>query len=74
MLKPFGGSQLMNAIENVINGWRKVGVRLNPGATPENIRRLETALGVSLPEDVVAYFLTMNGTDEEHTAAGLTPP
>src|SRR5262245_48767766 len=62
----------MNAIENVIDVWRKVGVRLNPGASPEDIRRLETALGVSLPSDVLAYFSTMNGIDEEHTAEWLS--
>src|SRR6266404_1769963 len=62
----------MGAIENVINGWRKAGVALNPGATPESLARLEAALGVALPEDVVTYFSTMNGMDDSHTAEWLS--
>jgi hypothetical protein len=62
----------MGTVENVINAWRQAGVVLYPGANRESLGRLEIALGVALPDDVVAYFSTMNGMDDSQTAEWLS--
>ena len=38
-----------------------IGKSVNPPATPDEIRRLEETIGITLPEDFCNYLSTMNG-------------
>src|SRR6476646_1724712 len=63
---------LPDTIATVITGWRKAGVRLKPPATSESLEHLRAALGVPLPDDVVAYFSTADGMEGTDTGEWLS--
>jgi cell wall assembly regulator SMI1 len=54
----------MGVVEEMLAAWRNAGVRLNPGASAEDLQRLEDALGAPLPSDLRAYFAIADGMRE----------
>ena len=48
-------------IEQVVERWRRSGVQLNAGASPDDLAALERRLGVPLPSDVRLYFSLADG-------------
>jgi hypothetical protein len=54
----------MGVVEEMLAPWRNAGVRLNPGASAEDLQRLEDALGAPLPSDLRAYFAIADGMRE----------
>jgi cell wall assembly regulator SMI1 len=64
--------RIAGLVEHVIDGWLKAGIQLNPGASPESLGRLQSALGVPLPPDVTAFFSAADGMAESEAAADLT--
>ena len=55
----------MEPIEELIQLWRRRGVRLNPGATPEDIENLSQLVGVDLPHDVRSFYSKVNGMPDD---------
>lgn len=45
--------------------WRDFGVTIRPPARPETIHAFESRYGVTLPDDLRAYFLTVDGIEGE---------
>lgn len=46
---------------------------LNPGATQEDIHKLETIVGRKLPADFIAFYQVYNGQDENKDSAFNKP-
>jgi hypothetical protein len=62
----------MTTLDAVRRQWREQGIQVNPGASEAELTRLETFVGVVLPQDVRDYFAAMNGMPEDRATSGLT--
>jgi hypothetical protein len=51
----------MDAIEKTLEHWRSQGIPLNPGASDQDLNRLEAFLGCPLPADVHRFYATADG-------------
>jgi hypothetical protein len=51
--------------QRLVELWRRDGLSVRPPAWPEAIHAFESRYGVLLPADMRAYFLTVNGMEDE---------
>jgi cell wall assembly regulator SMI1 len=49
----------------LVDLWRDAGLMIRPPARPEAILAFESKYGVALPADMRAYFLTVDGMEDE---------
>ena len=55
----------MQVVQKVILHWRKSGMNLRPGASAQDLFRLERLYGARLAEDAREYFASADGTADE---------
>ena len=51
--------------EHLVELWGGDGITIRPPARPEALRAFESRYGVAIPEDLRAYFLTVDGMEDE---------
>jgi hypothetical protein len=58
-------AQLTNLWQRLVELWRGDGLIIRPPAQPNAIQTFESKYGVVLPSDMRAYFLTVDGMEDE---------
>jgi hypothetical protein len=66
-LSVLGKEEMFSAGETLKRYWQRHGIKLNLGASEEELAAFESKYQVGLPEDLREYFATVNGFDgSEH--------
>lgn len=56
---------MANLWHRLVELWREAGLTIRPPGRPEAIQAFESQYGVTLPDDLRAYFLTVDGMEDE---------
>jgi hypothetical protein len=57
--------EVLNLWQRLVALWRDAGLTIRPPVRPEAIQAFESKYGVVLPADMRAYFLTVDGMEDE---------
>ncbi|WP_120515115.1 SMI1/KNR4 family protein [Chitinophaga barathri] len=57
--------------EKILDQWKREGIKLSPGASPDQIRQAEEALSFEFPEDFKAFYMLADGFAEMDLLANL---
>ena len=64
---------MSNFGQRLVELWRGAGVTIRPPARPDAIRAFESKYGVVLPDDMRAYFLAVDGMEDQLDPRGDKP-